>query len=1168
VDTLNRDLLVAVLAILTDAVPRPELSAALKSWTVDRDQSLAQWLKQVGGLDEERIRALECLATTHLKAHHNDLRLSLYAWKAVGLTQEMLTDVQDESLRTSLTTTIGGDDTLPMGEGFAGDLSAAVVNSAACISEAGRFQLIRPHARGGIGQVWVARDSELQRDVALKEIQPRYAERADHRARFVLEAEITGNLEHPGIVPVYSLGRNAKGQPYYAMRFIQGESLSVAIKRFHAGIRDAGGVSSKRSRWTWGIEFRQLLRRFLDVCDAIDFAHSRGVIHRDLKPANIMLGRYGETLVVDWGLAKLIGKQQGPSDQPDGEFQPSLAGAAVATSDETQQGTTIGTPSYMSPEQARGAIDQLGPSTDVYSLGATLYELLTGKVAYPGEKVKEVLEKVIQGDFPAPRTVERSIPAALEAVCLKAMAHEPEQRFPSVRALAQDLEHWMADEPVTAYPERRLERLGRWLRQHRTWAAAAVAGLVGVSLVATVAAMVIEGARRREALVRKEAEDNFMMAQSAVEKYLTNVSENTLLKIQDSVDFRSLRQELLDTALTYYKTFVSARSNDPNLRRQLANAYFRVGEVTKDIGSRPEAIEAFRSAQAIWESLAAANPQDDELQGHLADCHRAIGEQQRELGDLQGAMTALGRSRATLERLAPSHTDVARYQSGLAECYLEIAVIEGQLQAGDHGLDILEKARAIQEKLIARNPADIKYRTKLAEMTNVLGFVHFKRLEFPAALRSFEEVQESCNSLLAQMTAGPKPVGLLDLLAVSYYNVAMIHVANRDYEKALASLEKSLENRAALTAANPSVMQFWEKLGRAYSEVADVQHKARQDDKAFASIEKSIEILAKLVDAHPGKASHHGALGRSLNVLGYLHDERRDNAKAIPELKKAVDQQQRAIDLSPDTNDYKSDLCNHLDNLGEQYVDLGQAELAAPYYSREIKIRHDLHAAHPGKRDYLLDLVDALLGYGIIQRHSGDSSGAQRTFRDAVTVLQPAADAAAGDEDIRSRLGYALTREAAALADLHQPARAVPLLRRAVEICSAPSGPGADTALLRDRQSEALWELARVLRMSANSPEADQVDAQRVALWRGRPPAELVELALKLTSRAATIGYGKSPKSAPVQSVRDLDLTQAAANLRQAVDQGFRDLRTIQSHPDSALLLSRDDVKSLVKRFE
>jgi serine/threonine protein kinase len=152
----------------------------------------------------------------------------------------------------------------------------------------------------------------------------------------------------------------------------------------------------------------------------------------------------------------------------DGDFEPDLAGGTTSPAGETQPGISIGTPAYMSPEQARDALDQLGPASDVYSLGATLYELLTGQVAFPGEKAGAVIDQVLAGDFLPPRAVLRSVPAPLEAICLKAMALAPELRYDSVRALARDLEHWLADEPVAAYPERRHQRLGRWLRQHRS----------------------------------------------------------------------------------------------------------------------------------------------------------------------------------------------------------------------------------------------------------------------------------------------------------------------------------------------------------------------------------------------------------------------------------------------------------------------------------------------------------------------------------------------------------------------------------------------------------------------------------------------------------------------------------------------------------------------------
>src|SRR5205807_8953608 len=165
--------------------------------------------------------------------------------------------------------------------------------------------ILRPHAKGGLGEVFVAEDTELHREVALKEIQARYAHDLDSRTRFLLEAEITGGLEHPGIVPVYGLGQYGDGRPFYAMRFIKGDSLKEAIERFHQA-KAAGRDCGERN-----LELRQLLGRFVDVCNAVAYAHSKGVLHRDLKPGNILLGKYGETLVVDWGLAKALGKAEG-----------------------------------------------------------------------------------------------------------------------------------------------------------------------------------------------------------------------------------------------------------------------------------------------------------------------------------------------------------------------------------------------------------------------------------------------------------------------------------------------------------------------------------------------------------------------------------------------------------------------------------------------------------------------------------------------------------------------------------------------------------------------------------------------------------------------------------------------------------------------------------------
>jgi WD40 repeat protein/serine/threonine protein kinase len=491
----DRDLLFGLIALQNGLIGQGQLVAAFRAWTRDRSASLAEHLAGQGGLDDSQREAVEAMVALHLKRHDDSPERGLAAVLSGSFTGGDLSWGGELTLSDTLSEL-----------GLAGLVDDADRPPA---TDAGRrrFSILRHHARGGLGVVYVARDAELNREVALKQILDRYADDPASRRRFLLEAEVTGGLEHPGIVPVYSLGTDADGRPYYAMRLLQGETLRAAIDRFHS---ESSGDPDPGRR---SLGLRKLLGRFLDVCNTIEYAHSRGVLHRDIKPGNVIVGEHGETIVIDWGLAKPLWR----ADASSLDEAPSSGAFSSGGSSETMPGSALGTPSYMSPEQADGDSSRLGPRSDVYGLGATLFYLLTGKAPHKGGDLREVLQAAREGGFPTPRRLTPSLDRALEAICLKAMAREPEGRYTSAQALADDVERWLADEPVSALPESPGRRLARWGRRNRALIRSGAAALVVLTLVSASAALMINAARWREHVQFLEASRQKTLAESLSE---------------------------------------------------------------------------------------------------------------------------------------------------------------------------------------------------------------------------------------------------------------------------------------------------------------------------------------------------------------------------------------------------------------------------------------------------------------------------------------------------------------------------------------------------------------------------------------------------------------------------------------------------------------------------
>jgi len=479
----ERNLLTAFLALQMSFVDRAQFLTAMNAWLADKSKPLTEIFVSQRALPPAIRGLLETLIEKHLELHGRDPARSRAVLKSVDSSVvESLRQLPESVLERSLYTLTKVMTPAPEAMATTPPSDRTSSNSTT------RFRILRPHARGGLGEVFVAQDEEVPREVALKQIQSRHADNAQSRARFLLEAEITGGLEHPGIVPVYGLGAYNDGRPFYAMRFIRGDSLKEAIERFHRPVdpNERKQDSPRRLRLNESaraLELRKLLSRLVDVCQAIAYAHSRGVLHRDLKPGNIMLGKYGETLVVDWGLAKpQVAGEPLPARDAFATESP-LTPSQSSGSAPTLAGEFVGTPGYASPEQACGRLDLLGPASDIYSLGGTLYSILTGQPPHQGRDAVELLRRITQGDITPPRGLVPDVPPALEAICLKALTLNPTDRYTTAQALADDLEQYLAEEPVSAYREPFRVRLRRWTRKHPSW----TAGLTATILVGLVA---------------------------------------------------------------------------------------------------------------------------------------------------------------------------------------------------------------------------------------------------------------------------------------------------------------------------------------------------------------------------------------------------------------------------------------------------------------------------------------------------------------------------------------------------------------------------------------------------------------------------------------------------------------------------------------------------------
>ena len=885
---VDRNLLFGLLALQTGLIDRPSLALALRTWCADKSREMAQILADQGALPVSRRVILEALVGENLGLHDSDPTRSLAAIEPSPSTVEDLRAIGDVDLDATLDVMGAATLAYPPGRSSQGQ------SSGSSTGDSKRFRVVRPHRKGGLGVVSVAVDAELNREVALKQILDRHADDPYSRSRFLQEAEITGGLEHPGIVPVYSLGTFGDGRPYYAMRFIKGDTLKDAIADHHA--RNGGEVVNKPGR-SRELELRKLLRRFIDVGNAIEYAHGRGVLHRDLKPSNVMVGKYGETLVVDWGLAKAVGKPDLIS--PDGEHAlfPSHGSGEI----ETLPGSAIGTPAYMSPEQADGQLDRIGSKSDVYSLGATLYTVLTGHPPYEGPNPRAILEAVRLGQLAPPRQRDPDIDPALEAVCLRAMARQTEDRYPTPAALAEDVERWMADEPVSAFAEPIVRRLSRWGRRNSSIVTGAVVLLVAAVLgLGLVAGLVSRHNTRLEA-ARLEAKTAGGMAHKAVRTLLSDVVRNELLNIPQG---ELLRVKLAERALDLYRDFVKLHPTNQDFGLEHARIEEQVASLYRMTGDFAKARVEYEQAIAHLDGLLAAKPVPPEVLEFLAYTEEQFAEMIRMSGGKDAE--AEPHYREAVRRageLRAEHPEVPRYARLLAITSNDLAALLSDSGRLDEALPTIERgvaaARAFRATL-PKDPDPSKFTLDwiIQPMLEISYGSVLNRLELgPQAEAVLAPVVESFRTL---HTAYPSYNDVTALMVDALEELGEARAADpARIGRGLDDLDEAVTLFTPLPGEFPNVAHYPKRLTALRASRGSIRLRAGRLEPARADLVFAEARLAERVTIERDSADPPRQLGKVKADLARLadHEGRRPEARSLAD--EAMELQARAIGLDP-----------------------------------------------------------------------------------------------------------------------------------------------------------------------------------------------------------------------------------------------------------------------------
>jgi tetratricopeptide (TPR) repeat protein len=774
--------------------------------------------------------------------------------------------------------------------------------------------------RGGMGVVYCATDSTLGREVAVKVLLDRFAPDPGSVRRFAEEARITAQLQHPGIPPVHDLGTLPDGRPFLAMKRIKGRTLDALLA----------------SRPEPSVERGRFVAVFEQLCQAVAYAHAHGVIHRDLKPANVMVGRFGEVQVMDWGLAKVLGARPGERTEAE-ETAAATAVRSLRESDDlfTRAGSVLGTPAFMPPEQAAGAVGTIGKRSDVFGLGAVLAVVLTGRPPFEADTAEATRVKAAQGDVGecfAPLGACGADPD-LVALCQRCLAPRPEDRptdagvvakaVAALRAAAEERARWAELERVRAEGEAREAQARAAEQRQRRRLLLAASGVIALVLLAGLSVSLWQMRRAMQALAAEQQarRDETKAREQAFAALRSMTADVVERKFAQGAVLTQDDRAFLRGVIAQFDAFAAIQGYDIDSRAVRAEGRFRVGNMRYSLGELREAEKDYDQALSIYQQLAADFPSRADVRQNLASSHLKRGVLLSTTGRLREAETEYNQAPRIRKQLAADFPNRPEFRQDLASIHNNrgnLLYTTGRLREAEKDYD---QALRIQKQLAADFPNRPEFRQHLAASLNNRGVL----LRATGRLKEAEQDYDQAVSIRKQLAADfPSRPELRQQLAGSHHNRGNLLRATGRLQEAEKDCDQALRIYKQLAGDFPSRPEFRQELAASHLNRGDLLRLMGRLQEAEKDCDQGLNIYKQLAADFPsrpafrqGLADSHNNRGDLLRLMGRVHEAEKGYGQALRIRK------QLAADF-PNRPDLRNELAGNGLNLALLYQKQGK----------------------------------------------------------------------------------------------------------------------------------------------------------------------------------------------------------------------------------------------------